>query len=62
MAVGAGHQRGQSEAGGLLHRPVPAVRAAGAAVLPYALAMAGIILALDIAWFSVLAFAVDRAG
>jgi threonine/homoserine/homoserine lactone efflux protein len=33
-----------------------------AAVLPYALAMAGIIVALDIAWFSLLAFAVDRAG
>ena len=33
-----------------------------AAVLPYALAMAGIIVTLDIAWFSLLAFAVDRAG
>ena len=33
----------------------------GAPVLPYALAMAGVIVALDIAWFSLLAFAVDRA-
>jgi threonine/homoserine/homoserine lactone efflux protein len=33
----------------------------GAPVLPYALAMAGVIVALDIAWFSTLAFAVDRA-
>jgi threonine/homoserine/homoserine lactone efflux protein len=32
-----------------------------APVLPYALAMAGVIVALDIAWFSLLAFAVDRA-
>jgi threonine/homoserine/homoserine lactone efflux protein len=30
-------------------------------VLPYALAMAGVIVALDILWFSLLAFAVDRA-
>jgi threonine/homoserine/homoserine lactone efflux protein len=30
-------------------------------VLPYALAMAAVIVALDIAWFSLLAFAVDRA-
>ena len=33
-----------------------------AAVLPYALAMAGVIVALDVAWFSLLSFAVDRAG
>ena len=33
----------------------------GAPVLPYALAMAGVIVALDVAWFSLLAFAVDRA-
>jgi threonine/homoserine/homoserine lactone efflux protein len=33
----------------------------GAPVLPYALAMAGVIVALDIVWFSTLAFAVDRA-
>lgn len=33
----------------------------GAPVLPYALAMAGVIVALDIAWFSTLAFALDRA-
>jgi threonine/homoserine/homoserine lactone efflux protein len=33
----------------------------GAPVLPYALAMAGVIVALDIAWFSILALAVDRA-
>jgi threonine/homoserine/homoserine lactone efflux protein len=32
-----------------------------APVLPYALAMAGVIVALDIAWFSILALAVDRA-
>jgi threonine/homoserine/homoserine lactone efflux protein len=32
-----------------------------APVLPYALAMAAVIVALDIAWFSLLAFAVDRA-
>jgi threonine/homoserine/homoserine lactone efflux protein len=32
-----------------------------APVLPYALAMAVVIVALDVAWFSVLAFAVDRA-
>jgi threonine/homoserine/homoserine lactone efflux protein len=32
-----------------------------APVLPYALGMAGVIVALDVAWFSVLAFAVDRA-
>jgi threonine/homoserine/homoserine lactone efflux protein len=30
-------------------------------VLPYALAMAGVIVVLDVAWFSALAFAVDRA-
>ncbi len=33
----------------------------GAPVLPYALAMAAVIVALDVAWFSLLAFAVDRA-
>jgi len=33
----------------------------GAPVLPYALAMAAVIVALDIAWFSLLAFAVERA-
>jgi threonine/homoserine/homoserine lactone efflux protein len=33
----------------------------GAPVLPYALAMAGVIVALDVAWFSLLALAVDRA-
>ncbi|HEY7103716.1 MAG TPA: LysE family transporter [Mycobacteriales bacterium] len=33
----------------------------GAPVLPYALAMAGVIVVLDVAWFSALAFAVDRA-
>ena len=33
----------------------------GAPVLPYALAMAAVVVALDIAWFSLLAFAVDRA-
>jgi threonine/homoserine/homoserine lactone efflux protein len=33
----------------------------GAPVLPYALAMAAFVVALDIAWFSALAFAVDRA-
>jgi threonine/homoserine/homoserine lactone efflux protein len=33
----------------------------GAPVLPYALAMAAVIVALDVAWFSLLALAVDRA-
>lgn len=33
----------------------------GAPVLPYALGMAAVVVALDIAWFSGLAFAVDRA-
>jgi threonine/homoserine/homoserine lactone efflux protein len=33
----------------------------GSPVLPYALAMAGIIALLDVIWFSTLAFAVDRA-
>lgn len=33
----------------------------GAPVLPYALGMAAIVVALDIAWFSSLTFAVDRA-
>jgi threonine/homoserine/homoserine lactone efflux protein len=33
----------------------------GAPVLPYALGMAAAVVALDIAWFSALAFAVDRA-
>jgi threonine/homoserine/homoserine lactone efflux protein len=32
----------------------------GAPVLPYALAMAGTIVALDLVWFSTLAYAVDR--
>jgi threonine/homoserine/homoserine lactone efflux protein len=32
-----------------------------APVLPYALSMAGVIVALDIVWFSMLALAVDRA-
>jgi threonine/homoserine/homoserine lactone efflux protein len=31
-------------------------------VLPYALVMALIVVAVDVVWFSVLAFAVDRAG
>lgn len=34
----------------------------GEAVLPAALAMAGLIVAFDLAWFSTLAYAVDRAG
>jgi threonine/homoserine/homoserine lactone efflux protein len=33
----------------------------GAPVLPYALAMAATVVALDVLWFSTLAFAVDRA-
>jgi threonine/homoserine/homoserine lactone efflux protein len=33
----------------------------GSPVLPYALAMAGVIVLLDVLWFSTLAFAVDRA-
>jgi threonine/homoserine/homoserine lactone efflux protein len=33
----------------------------GAPVLPYALGMAAVVVALDIVWFSALAFAVDRA-
>jgi threonine/homoserine/homoserine lactone efflux protein len=33
----------------------------GSAVLPYALAMAGVIVLLDVLWFSVLALGVDRA-
>jgi threonine/homoserine/homoserine lactone efflux protein len=33
----------------------------GSPVLPYALAMAAVIVLLDVLWFSSLAFAVDRA-
>lgn len=33
----------------------------GSPVLPYALAMAATVVALDIAWFSALTYAVDRA-
>lgn len=33
----------------------------GAPVLPYAMAMAGVIVAIDILWFSILIYAVDRA-
>jgi threonine/homoserine/homoserine lactone efflux protein len=32
----------------------------GAPVLPYAIAMAGVIVAIDVLWFSILIFAVDR--
>ncbi len=33
----------------------------GSPVLPYALAMAGTVVALDIVWYSALAYAVDKA-
>ena len=39
----------------------PQFLARGSPVLPYALAMAATVVALDIAWFSVLAYAVDKA-
>lgn len=39
----------------------PQFLTAGSPVLPYALAMAGMIVLLDVLWFSTLAFAVDRA-
>lgn len=39
----------------------PQFIAPGSAVLPYALAMAGVIVLLDVLWFSVLALGVDRA-
>jgi threonine/homoserine/homoserine lactone efflux protein len=40
----------------------PQFLAPHAAVLPAALAMAGVIVALDMLWYSLLAYAVDRAG
>lgn len=39
----------------------PQFVAPGSPVLPYALAMAGVIVLLDVLWFATLAFAVDRA-
>ncbi|MGH3672923.1 MAG: LysE family translocator [Pseudonocardiaceae bacterium] len=39
----------------------PQFIAPGSAVLPYALAMAGVIVLLDVLWFSMLALGVDRA-
>ena len=57
----AADQSRQPEARGLLRRPVPAVRPGGTAVLPCALLMAALIVALDLAWYSVLAYLVVRA-
>ena len=53
-------QPGQPEAGGVLRRAVPAVRPGGRAGLPSALGMAAMVVALDLVWYSALAYGVAR--